>query len=85
MGLTECDTLEVGKKADMILIDLKQPNMQPMQHIEKNLVYSGSKQNVKMTMIAGKVLYRDGEFYLDSSRDEIYREAEKMVRRILGE
>lgn len=85
MGLTECDTLEVGKKADMILIDLKQPNMQPMQHIEKNLVYSGSKQNVKMTMIAGKVLYRDGEFYLDSSRDEIYREAEKTVRRILGE
>ena len=52
MGLAECDTLRVGKKADLILIDLEQPNMQPLHHIEKNLVYSGSKQNVKMTMIA---------------------------------
>ena len=36
------------------MIDLMQPNMQPIQNIEKNLVYSGSKQNVKMTMIARK-------------------------------
>lgn len=85
MGLAECDTLRVGKKADLILIDLEQPNMQPLHHIEKNLVYSGSKQNVKMTMIAGKVLYQNGEFYLDSSKEEIYKEAEKTVRRILKE
>lgn len=84
MGLPECDSIAVGKKADMILIDLQQPNMQPIQNVEKNLVYSGSKQNVKMTMIGGKVLYQDGEFYLDSSKEEIFRKANESTKRILG-
>lgn len=84
MGLDECDSLSVGKKADLILIDLNQPNMQPVQNIEKNLVYSGSKQNVKMTMIGGKILYQDGEFYLDSSKEEIFAKANELARKILG-
>ncbi len=84
MGLPECDVIAVGKKADMILIDLMQPNMQPLQNVEKNLVYSGSKQNVKMTMIAGKILYQDGEFYLDSSKEEIFKKAQESATRILG-
>lgn len=85
MGLTECDTLAVGKKADLIMIDLNQPNMQPLRNLEKNLVYSGSKQNVKMTMIGGKVLYQDGEFFLDSSKEEIFAKANEYAKRILGE
>lgn len=84
MGLPECDTLAEGKKADMVLIDLQQPNMQPIQNLEKNLVYSGSKQNVKMTMVAGKVLYENGEYYLDSTKEEIFARANQSARRILG-
>ncbi|MBA4699012.1 MAG: amidohydrolase [Ruminococcus sp.] len=84
MGLPECDTIAEGKKADMILIDLQQPNMQPIQNIEKNLVYSGSKQNVKMTMVGGKVLYQDGNYYLGSSKEEIFAKANESARRILG-
>lgn len=84
MGLDECDTLSEGKKADLIMIDLNQPNMQPIQNTEKNLVYAGSKQNVKMTMIAGKVLYQDGEFYLDCPATEVYEKANTMARKILG-
>lgn len=84
MGLPECDTLAEGKKADMILIDLQQPNMQPVQNLEKNLVYSGSKQNVKMTMVAGKVLYENGEYFLDSTKEEIFARANQSARRILG-
>ena len=84
MGLTECDVIAEGKKADMILIDLQQPNMQPIQNIEKNLVYSGSKQNVKMTMIGGKILYQDGSYFLDSTKEEIFAKANESARRILG-
>ena len=84
MGLTECGSIKNGKKADLILIDIHQPNMRPFRNPEKNLVYSGSKQNVKMTMVAGKVLYRDGEFYLDSSKEEIFKKAEEMAEKILG-
>lgn len=84
MGLTDCDTLSVGKKADLILIDLKQPNMQPVQNIEKNLVYSGSKQNVKMTMVGGKMLYENGEFFLDTPKEEVYAKVNMLARQILG-
>lgn len=83
-GLPECDSIAAGKKADMILIDLNQPNMQPFRNPEKNLVYSGSKSNVKMTMIGGKVLYQDGEFYLDSSKEEIFTKANEYVEKIFG-
>lgn len=82
MGLTECDVLAAGKKADMILLDLHMPNMQPFNHIVKNIVYSGSKQNVKMTMIDGKILYRDGKFYTDFMPEEIYEEVNGITKRI---
>lgn len=84
MGLPECDSLASGKKADLIMIDLMQPNMQPLQNIEKNIVYSGSKQNIKMTMVGGKVLYRDGEFFIGSSPAQIYEKAAETTARILG-
>ena len=84
MCIPECDVLAKDKKADLIMIDLQQPNMQPIQNIEKNIVYSGSKQNVKMTMVGGKILYKDGEFYLDSSKEEIYAKAAESTHRILG-
>lgn len=84
MGLKDCDVLSEGKKADMILIDLKQPNMQPIHNIPKNIVYSGSKSNVSMTMIGGKILYRNGEFDLGESVEDIYAQCDGIVRRILG-
>ena len=62
MGLNDCDDLAVGKKADLILIDLMQPNMQPENNLMKNIVYSGSKQNVVLTMVNGRILYEDGGF-----------------------
>ena len=83
MGLTDCDYLDTGKKADLIMIDLQQPNMQPLQNIAKNVVFSGSKSNVKMTMVAGKVLYQDGEFIQDITKEKIYEKANAIARRIL--
>ncbi len=84
MGLLECDSLAVGKKADLIMIDLNQPNMQPENHILKNLVYSGSKQNVKMTMIDGKILYEEGTFDIGVSPEEIYQKANEVTKRVRG-
>lgn len=81
MGLNDCDTIEVGKKADLIEIDLARPNMQPINNITKNIVYSGSKENVKMTMINGKILYKDGQF-LTADKNEIYERAQKIIDRI---
>lgn len=77
MGLNDCDTLEAGKKADLAVIDLMQPNMQPIHNIAKNLVYAGSKQNVVMTVVDGKILYENGKFTTVDA-DEIYSRAEKL-------
>lgn len=82
MQLEDCDSLAVGKKADIVMIDLKQPNMQPENNIVKNLVYSGSKQNVKMTMVNGKVLYEDNHFDIGFDPEEIYTKANAIIRRM---
>lgn len=78
MGLTDCDTLSPGKLADLIVIDLHKPNMQPLNNILKNLVYSGNKQNIKLTMINGKILYENGKFDIGVKPEEIYKEANKI-------
>lgn len=83
MGLHNVDVLAAGKLADMILLDLHQPNMQPIHNIPKNLVYSGSKANVCMTMVNGKILYQNGEFHTGESAEDIYARCEKIVNRIL--
>ncbi|MBQ7358640.1 MAG: amidohydrolase [Lachnospiraceae bacterium] len=79
MGLQDSNTISAGQNADMILIDLNQPNMQPIHNLTKNLVYSGSKQNIKMTMIAGKVLYRDGHFPRYDAK-HIYEDVNRIVK-----
>lgn len=79
MNLPDTDVLAEGKQADLIMIDLHQPNMQPINNIPKNLVYSGSKQNVKMTMIQGKILYENGQFAKSYDVDEIYRKANEII------
>jgi 5-methylthioadenosine/S-adenosylhomocysteine deaminase len=60
-------TLEVGKEADLIMIDLTKPPMAPVilhpaRNIAANLVYAETGKNVRMTMVAGRVIYRDGVF-----------------------
>ena len=63
---------------------LHQPNMQPINNIEKNIVYSGSKQNVKMTVVDGKILYEDGKFNIGVSAEEVYAKANEIIDRMRG-
>lgn len=82
MGLNDCDDLAVGKKADLILIDLMQPNMQPENNLVKNIVYSGSKQNVVMTMVNGRIIYENGSFEIGFDPKEIYAKANAIIGRM---
>ena len=79
MGLTDCETLTAGQLADIIMIDLHRPNMQPEHDIQKNIVYSGSKENVKLTMVNGKILYRNGKFYLPETEESIYAQVRQAM------
>jgi 5-methylthioadenosine/S-adenosylhomocysteine deaminase len=85
MLLPDCDTLEKGKQADLVRINLRRPNMQPLNNIAKNLVYSGAKDDVALTMVAGKILYEDGVFHVGEDVNEIYRKAQEITDRLKKE
>ena len=82
MGLCDCDGIAAGKKADLAVIDLHRPNMRPINNIPKNIVYSGSKENVRLTMVNGRILYENGEFFIGEEPEKIYAEAEKVMETI---
>ena len=84
LGLTSSDVLGIGKNADLIIIDLHRPNMQPINNLKKNIVYSGSKENIKMTMINGRILYEDGRFADHIHVEDIYQKANEITQRIFN-
>ncbi len=85
MGLADCDCIAVGKRADLVVMDLREPNMQPEHNLVKNLVYSGSNRNVRLTMVDGKVLYEDGEYFVGESREDILRHAREATAKMLAQ
>ena len=84
MGLADCDTLAPGKKADLPVRDMRRPNMQPVNAIVKNIVYSGSTSNIRLTMIDGRILYENGSFFVGESADAIYEKANAIINRMRG-
>ena len=85
MGLADCDELAPGKQADLIVIDMHRANMRPIHNVVKNLVYSGNPGNVLLTMIAGRVLYERGEFFVGEDPEAIFHTAERMTAELLSE
>ena len=85
MGLSDCDCIAEDKQADLIVIDLDRPSMRPVINIPKNLVYSGAKDCVKLTMVAGRVLYEDGEFFLGEDPGRIIETVEAETAKMLTE
>lgn len=61
-GRADCGRIEVGKKADLILIDLDSLHNLPSYGYETTVAYSANSSDVKMTMVDGKILYENGEY-----------------------
>ena len=61
-GRMDSGKIAVGQKADIIVINTDVPNMYPATDIACNLVYAAQGNDVKLTMVDGKVLYKDGEY-----------------------
>jgi 5-methylthioadenosine/S-adenosylhomocysteine deaminase len=57
LGLVEqVGSLEVGKKADVILVDLSKPHLKPLHDVYANLVYSARGSDVDTVIVDGKIL-----------------------------
>lgn len=75
--------LSPGMAADLIALDLAEPNLQPMYAPVSHLVYAATGHEVRLTMVAGEVLWRDGRF----SRfdyDALRREVRALREFVLG-
>ena len=82
-GREDTGELAVGKKADIIALDLTKPHMYPDLDPMALTVYSAQGSDVAMTMVDGKILYENGEF-LTLDADKILYEAKAAVKRLYG-
>ena len=62
LGYENLGLIKEGYLADLILVRMDVPHMSPCHDLEGNLVYSTQGSDVCMTMVNGKVLYRNGEY-----------------------
>jgi 5-methylthioadenosine/S-adenosylhomocysteine deaminase len=54
-------TIEVGKKADLVLLDSKAPHLTPFRNPLSHIVYSASGSDVNTTICNGKILMENRE------------------------
>ena len=82
----EIGSLEVGKKADLALISLDEPNAVPMYDVYAQIAYSLKGSDVETVIIGGKVVMRDRKLLtLDEPKIlEKAREYGKSVKASLG-
>ncbi|RPK30640.1 amidohydrolase [Paenibacillus xylanexedens] len=78
----EVGVLEVGRKADLILIDLVKPHLQPVHEVESLLSYSVNGADVDTTIVNGQILMQ-GRKLLTIDEDELYREVKVRAKRIV--
>ncbi|MBS3815484.1 MAG: amidohydrolase family protein [Hadesarchaea archaeon] len=57
----EIGSIEIGKKADLILIDLNKPHLTPKHDVVSHLVYSSVGSDVDTVIVDGKILMEDRE------------------------
>lgn len=84
LGYDNLGRLEKGYLADMIMIDIGKPNMQPLNDVCNNLVNACESNNVIMTMVGGKIVYKDDEFYCNANYIDIVEHCNKIISRIDG-
>ncbi len=84
LGYNNLGVIAKGYLADIILVDLKTPNMQPLNDCVSALVNSANCSNVCLTMVNGKVLYQDGKYAFDINLDKLYNDCNKAINSIRG-
>lgn len=70
--------LAEGSPADIIALDLNEPNMCPIYNELSHAVYAASGKDCVMTMVKGKVLYDHGK-YTDGSYTDVFAEMQDLV------
>jgi 5-methylthioadenosine/S-adenosylhomocysteine deaminase len=83
-GRTDAGLLKEDYAADLIVIDLSAPHMNPRTDLPHHLLYAACGADVVLTMVDGRVLYEDGEF-LTIDLEKTTHAALAAQKRILAE
>ena len=84
-GRQDCGALKVGNKADLIVLDLRdRAYLRPCHNMVNNVVFSAIGTDVCLTMVDGKVLYRDG-LYTTIDLERVVRNADASIQKILSQ
>ena len=82
---TETGLLKVGRKADVIIVDMKKPHLTPCFNVRSHLVYSAKGSDVRTTIVDGKILMDDYRVtVLDEQKimEEAQKAAEELVAKV---
>lgn len=81
-------SIEVGKRADLVLLEPRHLTSIPMHDPYATLVYSATPENIATTIVNGNVVYRNGSFTCGiDERDlasSIETELDKLRRQLAG-
>ncbi|WP_112323755.1 amidohydrolase family protein [Oceanibium sediminis] len=77
-------SLEVGKQADLVMLDIRHPHQVPQISPLGNLVHTAHGRDVRLVMVVGDILIEDGR-PTKVDAEEICREAEAVSRQVWGD
>ena len=76
-------SIEIGKKADLVIVETKSINMQPIYDYYSALVYSANPSNVSTVMVNGKIIVRN-KVLLTQDYGILSKEFKKMKNKIVA-
>jgi 5-methylthioadenosine/S-adenosylhomocysteine deaminase len=85
MGFKDVGLIAENYRADLMIVDMDNPRYVGCDesNVPEFVVYAGSSRDVKATIVAGKLLYRDGEF-LTLDREKIIARATEDRRKLMN-
>lgn len=77
-------TIEVGKTADIILLDFKKPHLTPLYNVLSHLAYSATGDEVETVIINGRLIM-EGKKILTIDENKVMDDANRFAERIKKE
>lgn len=75
-------SIEVGKCADIIIVNLDTVCTRPINDVFSQLVYNAKGTNVETTIVNGKILMENRELKINVNESEIIKKSEEIIKRI---
>ncbi len=76
-------SIELGKKADMVLFDFEKPHLYPKHQVGAHLVYAAQSSDVDTVFINGQKLVEKGKL-LNADQKNLFKNVDRVLKEILA-